>query len=79
MKKDGENSYKTRDIGEAAALMTCGLGIEAMQRDGKVCWFVFGHTKKCEDLSREYFFGNLQGNLRQYNEALNVLKNRIFS
>jgi len=79
MRPDNDGEYKTKDIGECSALVTSGQKIINIQRDGKLCWFVFEHTNKCEEISREYFFGNLQGNLRQYNEAMNVLKNRIFS
>ena len=79
MRLEEKNEYKTKDLGESSALVTCKQKIIDIQRDGKVCWFIFEHTEKCEEISREYFFGNLQGNLRQYNEAMNVLKNRIFS
>lgn len=79
MRPDGENEYKTKDIGEGAALVTSGRKIIDVRRDGHVCWFVFEHNDQCEEISREYFFGNLKGNLRRYNEAMSVLKNRIFS
>jgi len=79
MTPDIGTQYKTKDLGEGAAIVTSGLQIIDIQRDGRVCWFVFEHKDKCEEISREYFFGNLQGNLRHYNEAINVLKNRIFS
>lgn len=79
MRTDKDKEYKTKDIGESSALITCGQKIIDIQRDGKICWFVFEHTNKCIEISREYFFGRLKGNLRQYNEAMNVLKNRIFS
>lgn len=79
MKTSIENGYKTRDLGEGAALVVSGLKIKDIQRDGRVCWFIFEKSKKCGDTSREYYFGNLQGNLRQYNDAMNVLKNRIYS
>ena len=79
MEPDKENEYKTKDLGEVSALVTSGQKIIEMQRDERICWFVFEHTDQCEKISREYFFGNLTGNLRQYNEAMNNLKNRIFS
>jgi len=74
-----ENEYKTKDLGEGAALVTSGLKILDIRRDGTICWFLFKHTKQCEEISKEYFFGNLKGNLRNYNESINILKNRIFS
>lgn len=79
MRSDKYGEYKSKDIGESSALVTSGQKIINVQRDGKVCWFVFEHNDQCEKISREYFFGNLRGNLRQYNETMNVLKNRIFS
>lgn len=71
--------YKTKDLAEAASLIVSKQQLIQIEREGKLCWFVFKNRKVCEKASNEYFFGNLQGNLRQYSEAMNVLKNRIFS
>jgi len=79
MKIDGETEYKTKDLGESSAIVISGQKIIDIRRDGKVCWFIFDDAEKCEEISREYFFGNLQGSLRNYNETMGILKNRIFS
>ncbi|MFZ2205946.1 MAG: hypothetical protein WA061_03170 [Microgenomates group bacterium] len=79
MKNDGEMEYKSRDLGECGALVTSGQKVINIQRDGKIVWFVFEHTEECENVSREYFFGSLKGDLHKYNEAMNTLKNCIYS
>lgn len=73
------NEYITKDIGEAAALITQNQKLIRMDRESNVCWFVFDNKKKCEELSNQFFFGDLQVNAREYYEAQTRLKNRIFS
>jgi len=75
-----ENStYKTKDLGEAAALLVKKQKLVRMDREGRTCWFIFAENTLCLELSGNYFFGELPANLRDYYEALNILKNRIFS
>jgi len=73
------NEYITKDIGEAAALITQNQKLIRMDREGNVCWFIFDDKKECEKLSNQFFFDNLQVNAREYYEAQTRLKNRIFS
>ena len=73
------DTYKTRDLAEAGALVTKNQQLLRLDRDGKTCWFIFENKKKCEELSNQFFFGELLLNARNYYEALTRLKNRIFS
>ena len=74
-----EDSYKTRDIGEAGALILEKQRLITIERREKICWFVFEDKNTCRELSNKYFFGNLLVSAREYKETLDRLKNRIFA
>ena len=71
--------YKTKDLGEAAALIVRKQRLIDIERVGKTCWFVFENSQNCKELSNKFFFGELLVNARDYHESLSMLKNRIFS
>ena len=73
------NIYKTKDLGEASALITAGQRLADIERQGPVCYFIFANRYECEKISREYYFGELKLNARNFfNEQIN-LKHQIFS
>ena len=74
-----EDDYKTKDLGEAAALIVKKQRFIRMDRDGRICWFVFENLQECERLSSDFFFGELLVNARELQEAIKRLKHRIFS
>jgi len=71
--------YKTKDLGEAAALIAKEAQLIEIERQGSVCWFVFQDITQCELLSNQYFFGELLVNAREFNDATVRLKSRIFN
>lgn len=71
--------YKTKDLAEAGVLIVKKQKLIRMDREGRICYFVFENKKECEKLSSQYFFGEILVNARNYYETLNILKNRIFS
>jgi hypothetical protein len=77
MRPDRENEYKTKDLPEVAALIIKKQGLIKIQRDGSVCWFVFQHNKKCEEISTAYYFGNLLVNAREFYETMKMLKGKV--
>ena len=74
-----ENTYKTKDLGEAGVLIVKKQNLLKMERKNSICWFVFKDKSKCQELSNNFFFGDLMVNAREYTETINRLKNRIFS
>jgi hypothetical protein len=74
-----EDTYKTRDIGEAGALLLQQQVLLTVERQGSLCWFIFKNQKVCEEISSKFFFGVLTVNAREYKETLDRLKNRIFA
>jgi hypothetical protein len=77
--KDLDNTYRTRDLAEAAALLVEGMELLKMNREGAICWFIFRDKEKCVELSDKYFFGNLLVPAREFHDTVGKLKNRIFS
>ena len=73
------DEFKTRDLAESSALIIKGKILERMEREGRVCIFVFKDRKKCEEISNQYFFGELEVNAREFYETIIRLKNRIFA
>ncbi len=71
--------YKTKDLAEAAALITEGQQLDHIVREGRICWFIFNNKNQCESISYNFFFGGLLVNAREFYEMVNRLKNRIFS
>jgi len=74
-----KDDYKTKDLGEAAALIVKKQRFIRIDRDGRICWFVFENLQECEMLSSDFFFGELLVNARELQEAIKRLKHRIFS
>jgi len=74
-----KDDYKTKDLGEAAALIVKKQRFIRIDRDGRICWFVFENRQECERLSSDFFFGELLVNARELQEAIKRLKHRIFS
>jgi len=74
-----EDDYKTKDLGEAAALIVKKQRFIRIDREGRICWFVFENKQECEMLSSDFFFGELLVNARELQEAIKRLKHRIFS
>jgi len=71
--------FKTKDLSISAALLMSGIKLAEIDREDKVFWFSFRDVNKCEALSKEYLFGKLLVNAREYDEAVKRLKNIIFS
>lgn len=74
-----QSTYKTRDLAEAAALVVLNQRIVNVERENRICWFIFENRKDCEQISDQFFFGKLNVPAREYYESIVRLKNRIFS
>lgn len=70
--------YRTKDLAEASALITTGNSLVRIERENKVCFFIFDDKVSCQAISNKYFFGELLVNARNFYEAMVRLKNRIF-
>ena len=79
MKNNIIDEYRTRDLGEAAALLCSSVELLRLERKQSFCWFIFSDVQLCKKLSNQYFFGDLKVKARDYQEATGRLKNRIFA
>lgn len=69
-----------RDLGVAAALVTCGFGVEDMYRDtnGRT-YFVFQETALLDEAVNGYYADNLQIKARKFFDNTKMLKGRIYA
>jgi len=61
-----ENKYETKDLAEAAVLLVMKRSLSDIRRDGNTCWFIFEDKKRCEELSKQFFFDTLLVDARTY-------------
>lgn len=73
------NEYLTKDLGEAAALLCRDIKLLRLQKENNFFWFVFENIKECQVSSNNYWFKRLLVNAKTFKDALDTLKNRIFS
>jgi len=72
--------YKTKDIGEASALINNGLKLNKLEYNAEGYFlFCFESPKLAEVVAHTYWFGNLTQNVKKYNEALQNLKDMVHS
>lgn len=74
------NEYLVKDIGEAAALICCkSVKLLRLQREESFYWFVFENRQLCEQISNEYWSGDLKVGAKEHSDALRTLKDRLFA
>jgi len=71
--------YKTKDLAEAGFLLAKGKSLQRIERQGKICWFIFPNENECKQVSDSFYFGDSTINGKSFYEAIQTLKNRIFS
>lgn len=71
--------YKTKDLAEASFLLAKGKSLLVLERDGKTCWFVYPNQEECKELISAFWFGNALIQGRDFYQAIQMLKNKIFS
>ena len=70
--------YKTKDLGEAAALLTKGLRLLRLEREFDFYWFVFD-GQHSQAVSDAYWSGELMVCAKDYFDKTRSLKDRLFS
>ncbi len=73
--------YKTRDLYEAAYLLTKGMKLARVERSTSSprCFFVFADFPACRVIVTEYWDGHGLVAPKAYAEAVRSLKDRIFA
>lgn len=71
--------YSTKDLSEAAAILSKSGKLIRLDQEQSFFWFVFDDKTFCEQLSSAYWSGELQVSAKTYASALKELKDRLFS
>lgn len=70
--------HYTKDLGEAAALLTKGLKLIRLEKDSGFYWFVF-EKNNSQELSSSYWAGELLVIAKDFYDKMRSLKDRLFA
>lgn len=70
--------YRTKDLGEAGALVTKNVKLLRLESQGEFYWFVF-ENRDAKKISDGYWNGDLLVPAKLYSESLRSLKDRLFA
>lgn len=74
-----QSEYQTKDLPSASFLVAVGKKLlKISRREGK-CWFVFDDKRACEALVSDFYFGSSYSQVKAFYEAMQALKNQIFT
>ncbi len=72
------DEYKTKDIGEAAALYSSGIKLLRLEKSSNFYFFVFD-SNQAETTANSYWAEELTLIAKRYSDALRTLKERLFA
>lgn len=70
--------FATKDIGEAAAILTSGIEFYGLEPGQGFFWFVF-KEEGAKKASGDYWSSKLTVNAKSYFDSLRTLKDRLFA
>lgn len=73
------NQFITKDLSLAGLLYAKGVSFVGVNRNGKLCWFVFGNHELCVKFQQEFFSKSVEVNAKEYADALRTLKDLVFA
>lgn len=79
METNLQSEYRTKDLGEAAALFCKSAKLLRLEQEEGFSWFIFRSKDICQRISNNYWFGELLINAKSYQDALRTLKDRLFA
>ena len=56
-----------------------GAGFIGVNRNGRLCWFVFENHQLCEKLQQQFFAKSVEVNAKDYADAIRTLKDLVFA
>lgn len=72
------DEYRTKDLGEAAALLASNIKLLRLESENNFFWFIFEDNNAWE-ISDDYWSGDLRVSAKDYNDSYKTLKDRIFA
>lgn len=79
METQTNNTLVTKDLYLSALLYAKGAKLLKVNRQGRVCWFIFGNKALCEQYQQQYFAKAVDVNAKDYTDALRTLKDLVFA
>lgn len=76
--QNNNNSFVTKDLYLSALLYAKGLKLQKVNRQGRVCWFVFEDKEFSEQLRQKFITKEIDVNAKEFTEALRTLKDLVF-
>lgn len=73
------NKYTTKDLGEAAVLLTKGFTLETTEWRGEVAYFVFDNYEEAKRIAHEYNFGGIQVPAKVFHDNIIQIKRKILA
>ena len=73
------DEYKTKDLGEASALISKSAKLLRLEQESNFYWFVFQDKNYCEPISNSYWSDELNVSAKTYSDAMRSLKDRLFA
>lgn len=70
--------YRTKDQYLASTLYAFGLKLDSSEWANNACFFVFEDRKKCEEIVRRYYSGELRIDPRSVWDGFKTIKSIIF-
>jgi hypothetical protein len=67
--------FKTKDLGQAAALVTCNHQLLKLERESNFYWFVF--SKSAEIQANDYWANQLHVDAKHFADSIRSLKDRL--
>lgn len=79
MKNKMPQEYKTKDLGEAAALLCKGAKLLRLEKEANFYWFIFSDKILCEQTANTYWSGDCMVSAKTYQDSMRTLKDRLFA
>jgi hypothetical protein len=73
------DEYYCKDLGQASALLCKSAKLIRLQKENNFYWFVFADKPLCEQLSQDFWFGELLVNAKTYCDSFRNLKDRLYA
>lgn len=73
------NLFVSKDLYLSALCYAKGLKLEKIDRQGRVCWFLFADKSRGEKLQRDFITKTVDVNAKDYTDALRTLKDLVFA
>lgn len=74
-----ENTFRTKDLGEAASLLTLNFTLLRTEWKNEVAYFVFDRREEAEKVCHQYNFGGITVTAKTFHDNLILIKRKILA